>query len=184
MSGVKRLFFGLLPPAGVRKQLVALQEQWVRRGSRHHPHDLHMTLVFIGMSERQTCLETIASQIQLPPFELLIDTIDYWRRPKVLLAGASRVPGALGQLVATLNAGARECDFTPESREYRPHVTLSRRSVPVERREIEPIHWPVDAFRLFWSRDGIGTPRYQTLATWKLVGTQLPDTGHPRQGSC
>jgi RNA 2',3'-cyclic 3'-phosphodiesterase len=183
LSRVKRLFFGLLPPAEVRQQLVALQQQWVRRGTRHHPRDLHMTLVFIGMSERQECLETFASQLRLPPFELVIDTIDYWRRPKVLLAGSSQVPEPLERLVAALNAGADDCEFKPESREYRPHVTLSRRSAPVGKQAVEPIVWPVDSFRLFWSRDGIGTPRYQTLATWKLVDIPVPDADHRQPGS-
>ena len=155
----------------------------MRRGSRHHPLDLHMTLVFIGMSDRQACLETMASQISLPPFDIRIDTIDYWRRPKVLLAGASDVPGALTALVSALNEGALACDFTPETRHYRPHVTLSRRSRPVETETIEPVEWHVDEFRLAWSRDGIGTPRYQTVATWKLAGTASPDTGHRQQGS-
>jgi 2'-5' RNA ligase len=142
----------------------------VRRGNRHHAFDLHMTLVFIGMSDQQACLETMASQICLPPFDIRIDTIDYWRRPKVLLAGASEVPGALSALVSALNEGALVCDFTPETRSYRPHVTLSRRSMPVETETIDPVEWHVDEFRLAWSRDGIGTPRYQTVAQWKLVG--------------
>jgi 2'-5' RNA ligase len=139
-----------------------------------------MTLVFIGMSDRQACLETIASMIELPPFDIRIDTIDYWRRPKVLLAGASRVPGALEALVTALNEGASGCDFNPETRSYRPHVTLSRRSVPVETRQIEPVDWHVDEFRLVWSRDGIGTPRYQTVAQWKLAGEPVADSGQTR----
>ena len=142
----------------------------MRRGSRHHPFDLHMTLVFIGMSDRQACLETMASRICLPPFDIQIDTIDYWRRPKVLLAGASEVSAPLTALVSALNEGAAACDFTPETRPYRPHVTLSRRSLPIETETIEPVKWHVDEFRLAWSRDGIGTPRYQTVARWKLVG--------------
>jgi 2'-5' RNA ligase len=155
---------------------VTLQETWVRKGSRHHPFDLHMTLVFIGMSDKQVCLETMASQISLPPFDIRIDTIDYWRRPKVLLAGASEVPGALAALVSALNEGAQACDFTPETRPYRPHVTLSRRSRPVDTETIEPVEWHVDEFRLAWSRDGVGTPRYQTLASWKLAGAMDGET--------
>ena len=155
---------------------MALQETWVRRGSQHHPFDLHMTLVFIGMSDRQVCLETMASRICLPPFDIRIDTIDFWRRPKVLLAGASEVPGTLTALVSALNEGAQTCDFTPETRPYRPHVTLSRRSTPVETQTIEPEEWHVDEFRLAWSRDGIGAPRYQTVAQWKLVGEVAGDT--------
>ena len=139
-----------------------------------------MTLVFIGMSDRQACLETMASMIELPPFDIRIDTIDYWRRPRVLLAGASRVPGALEALVTELNEGASGCDFTPETRPYRPHVTLSRRSVPVETLQIEPVDWHVDEFRLVWSRDGIGTPRYQTVAQWKLAGEPVADSGQTR----
>ena len=128
-----------------------------------------MTLVFIGMSDRMVCLETMASEIRLPSFAIRIDTIDYWRRPKVLLAGASQVPDSLSTLVTVLNEGARACDFTPEARSYRPHVTLSRRSMPVETLQIEPIDWHVDEFCLVWSRDGVGTPRYQTVARWKLA---------------
>jgi 2'-5' RNA ligase len=87
----------------------------------------------------------------------------------VLLAGASQVPDSLSTLVTVLNEGARACDFTPEARSYRPHVTLSRRSMPVETLQIEPIDWHVDEFCLVWSRDGVGTPRYQTVARWKLA---------------
>ena len=136
-----------------------------------------MTLLFIGMSDRMACLEPIASEIRLQPFAIRIDTIDYWRRPKVLLAGASQVPESLSTLVTALNEGARSCDFTPETRPYRPHVTLSRRSMPVETLRIEPIDWHVDEFCLAWSRDGIGTPRYQSVARWKLAVERGDDAG-------
>lgn len=136
-----------------------------------------MTLVFIGMSDRMVCLETMASEIRLPSFAIRIDTIDYWRRPKVLLAGASQLPDSLSTLVTVLNEGARACDFTPETRPYRPHVTLSRRSMPVETLQIEPIDWHVDEFFLVWSRDGVGTPRYQTVARWKLAAETDDNAG-------
>jgi len=125
-----------------------------------------MTLVFIGMSDRQACLETAASLVALPPFELVLDTIDFWRRPKILLAGSTSTPPPLLDLVMALNRQTEQCGFTPDTRPYKPHVTLSRRSMPVEQATIPPISWPVDEFRLYWSRDGIGTPRYQTLGQW------------------
>lgn len=170
MPESKRLFFGLLPPEPVREQFVALQQQFASNGSLHDPRDLHMTLVFIGMSNKQVCLETAASMISSPPFEIVIDSIDYWRKPRILLAGASTTPQPLADLVSVLNRRAAECDFTPERRAYLPHITLSRRSKAVARTAIEPIVWPVDAFRLFRSQDGIGKPRYRTLDEWALTG--------------
>jgi hypothetical protein len=49
--------------------------------------------------------------------------------------------------------------------------------MPVESLRIEPIDWHVDEFCLVWSRDGIGTPRYQSIARWKLAVETARDRG-------
>lgn len=172
MAGKRRLFFALWPDESVRRELVRVQSSLPRHGGReNHPNDLHVTLVFLGAveSERQACVEAVASGIQSRPFDLLIDQVDYWSRPRIPWCGPSEIPGPLSALVADLKEGLRRCEFEPETRPYAPHVTLARKARPIAPFPLEKsMAWPVREFVLAESNPNASQPVYSVLRRWAL----------------
>jgi RNA 2',3'-cyclic 3'-phosphodiesterase len=168
-----RYFFALWPEESVREGLMALARRTARRGSVHHPADLHMTLVFLGQisDDQLPGIEAVADAIRGKAFTLQIDGLGYWSRPRILWAAPRQTPEPLSQLVFDLQNGLKACGFEPEKRRYQPHVTLYRKAPPAEAKAIEPaIEWPVTSFVLAVSGGSEpGEPRYRVLQRWSLA---------------
>jgi 2'-5' RNA ligase len=138
-----------------------------------HPQDLHITLQFLGpvAPAQQACIAEAARSISAEPFELEIDRIDFWARPRIAWAGPEEVPRPLRRLVKALGRNLQKCGFEPEKRPYKPHVTLLRKTTPVATMKLtEPIHWPVDHFVLVESQPNGDPPHYRPIEGWALVG--------------
>jgi len=170
----ERLFFALWPDPGVRRQLAQLARRHRRPGGReHHPEDLHLTLAFLGplTPEQAACARQAAGRIHSDPFELTLDRLGYWPRPRVLWCGPSHSPAALKGLVSGLwgELGAA-CGLVPETRPYKPHVTLVRKQRQPAAGPLQPsIEWSAREFVLATSGGGPPRgPRYRVLARWPL----------------
>ena len=167
-----RLFFGFWPDQQVRNRLRGLAEDLSPDGGRvQHPEDLHITLIFLGSvdDDQRPCIEAAAASVSSPSFELTLDHIDYWRRPRILCCGASETPEVLARLVADLQTAMRDCGFKSEKRPYRPHVTLVRKARSGTTYALDPpLRWPVREFALVASHQVAKPPRYQVLKTWIL----------------
>jgi 2'-5' RNA ligase len=128
----RRLFFALWPDDRQRDRLrdhispVAklVEGQHIYRGS------WHVTTAFIGDFEERLIpdLEARAAGIQVEPFRLRFDRVEFWPRPRVACLVAATVPIELEQLVASLNRVLAEFDVPVEDRTYRPHITVVRRA--------------------------------------------------------
>jgi RNA 2',3'-cyclic 3'-phosphodiesterase len=168
----RRLFFALRPDAGVRASLAQLQRAYCQRGARvPEAANLHLTLAFLGMVDEERCEQAClaASALEGRGFTLEIDTLGYWRRPRILWCAPSHVPQALNLLVEQLWFGLVGCGFEAEQRPYRPHVTLLRKATAVGRRKLaEPITWTAAHFELMWSRSVANRLHYETLQRWRL----------------
>jgi 2'-5' RNA ligase len=170
----QRLFFALWPEPKVCHELVGLVKQFEK--PMGHPllaQDLHITLVFLGevKSAQISCIEQVAEVIDIPVFDLWIDRIGYWARPKIMWAAPKTVGPYLMKLVAVVNERLFKCGFKPEQRPYRPHVTLLRKTppiIPVPRDCDINIHWPVDRFVLAASAKEKEGRRYRILQHWHL----------------
>jgi 2'-5' RNA ligase len=141
-------------------------------GRLGHPLDWHVTLVFLGqVGEGQLpCIEEVAAGVSSDAFRMRIDQVGYWKRPRILWCGPSRVPETLLRLVSGLQQGLRQCGFKPESRPYAPHITLARKARPVADYVLQPpVHWEVREFVLAGSHGGARPPRYQVLKRWQLA---------------
>ncbi len=107
--------------------------------------------------------------MRTPPFSLLIDSVGYWRRPRLLWSGPSQVPAELEGLVCVLWNELKDCGFKPETRTFRPHVTLARKAGAVTAFELEKgIAWDVREFSLITSDSGKNAPRYRVLKKWPM----------------
>lgn len=171
----RRLFFALWPGADVRAQLVEhlgglrLRARWVPRSN------LHLTLVFLGSCDARVLAraKAAAERVDFPPFELTLDRLGYFWRPRVLWAGPVNTPPELVALAADLRdaldaEGVMPADAT---RAFRAHVTVARKAAPPPAGAALPaIRWPVRRFALMESLGGPNGVAYDVLAAWAARG--------------
>ncbi len=172
MSEDLRLFFALWPSEETRQRLLEVQRQLPKGAGRPtHAEDLHVTLVFLGQVEEQRldCVRSVADGIRSEPFEMIIDRLEHWRRPRIRWCGPSSKPLALDRLVQDLEAGLQACHFEPEKRAYTPHVTLMRKAEPAPAEVLKkPIFWRADEFALVSTESPGVLPRYRVIHRWGM----------------
>lgn len=170
-ASAERLFFALWPPRPVREALVSVRSALPEPAGRpNHPLDLHLTLVFVGAVKptARACVETAGDDVEVPAFELALDRLGDWPKPRIRWAAPSSVPEPLLALVNQLETRLADCGLAPEKRPYRPHVTLARKAGPLPPSAPEALPaWPVREFVLAASRAG-RTPSYEVLKRWAL----------------
>ncbi len=166
-----RLFVGLELPEMVRVRLALIGgplpgAKWIP------PEDMHLTLRFVGDIDNRQADDLVGflDDIRLTAFELAIRDLGAFggNEPRIIWAGADAGP-ALEQLQRAVERAARLAGLPPETRSFKPHVTLARlrgtRPDVVARflgsrpgLSIEP--FVVDHFALFSSRPRVGGAPY------------------------
>jgi 2'-5' RNA ligase len=164
----KRLFFALWPDNRQRDRLRDVINSVAKtvEGRAVDRRGWHVTLPYIGEFEESRIpeLQELASRIEVEPFRLGFDRLEFWARPKVACLVAATVPTELEQLVASLNRVLREVGVTPEDRTYRPHITVVRnaRTFATERlTQRATTEW--SSFELMESQSGPGGVSYIPL---------------------
>lgn len=166
-----RLFAAILLPELIRSQLSLVSAPLT--GARWmEPEDYHLTLRFFGDIDNPTADELVGflSRIAFSPFEIEIDGLGAFggREPRAIFAAIRPCPG-LDQLQRAVERAARSAGLGPETRTFKPHVTLARlRGTRPEAVARMLGHsgamrcWPfkVEAFDLLSSRPGSGGPPY------------------------
>ncbi|MGO4107806.1 RNA 2',3'-cyclic phosphodiesterase [Paenibacillus sp. YAF4_2] len=133
-----RIFTAISIPANITGQIVSHLPEW--RGQLKFqrwvdPHDLHITLHFIGDTSISTipdikqAMTEAVSESNVFPLELSnLDIFGRKDQPSVLWLGLKEIPKSLLQLHNKLGQSLHSAiGFTPETRPYRPHVTLARK---------------------------------------------------------
>jgi 2'-5' RNA ligase len=151
-----RLFFALWPGEDVRDQLLKASGsvQLSKRGRCMRKENLHMTLHFIGNTDvnNSSCLQEVAEKVVSQPFTLQLDQVGQFKRAGIVWLGCSSTPSGLYKLHHQLGQIISTCNFQPEKRHYRPHVTLYRKAILAETvPEVSAIHWQVNGFSLISS---------------------------------
>jgi RNA 2',3'-cyclic 3'-phosphodiesterase len=192
-----RLFVALAPPSAVLDDLDAACAPFraIREDLRWTSREAwHVTLAFLGevtevsLARLLPRLERAAARHH--PFSLTFAEAGAFpaaHRANVLWTGLSGDRRALGELAASVTAGARRAGAVPpdSSRKYRPHLTLARCRAPADVRDIVASldgyrGQPWTAEEIFLIRSRLNErPRYETLGTWKLSARARP---RPRPG--
>lgn len=164
----KRLFFALWPDHRQRDRLreVITSVAKTVEGRAVDRRNWHVTLAFIGAfpENRVPYLLERAAEIQVEPFRLNFDRLEYWPRPRVASLSAATVPVELQTLVDSLNDVMLDLGLKPEDRTYRPHITVARnaRAFTTERiAQRTIIDW--SGFELVESISGPGGVSYVPL---------------------
>ena len=122
-----RLFIAVSLSPPVREALLAAQRELRRqgRGAFPSPENLHLTLAFLGETDRPAQAEAALNAVSGRPFSLAVGGPpghfgDLW------WAGI-QADKALEDLALSLQADLRARGFAVEDRPFRPHITLVRR---------------------------------------------------------
>ena len=170
----RRLFFALWPTGAVRDAVDHFSRHAIRKRAKRVPaRNLHITLAFAGSVTAgvRDCLESGAEQIQAEPFDLRIDTVGYWPRPRIIWAGSGQSPRAAWGLVKSLRELFLVCDLQPEARAWQPHITLARKAGQgLEIKQMGPVDWSISDFCLVESVTEESGASYRILRRWPLVG--------------
>ena len=168
-----RLFFALWPGDPLRQalaeRLAALAAAGTGRAQR--PDQLHLTLEFLGSvpTDRLPVIREAAAEVRAEPFEVVLDALEYWRRPQVLCLVARGVPPALAGLVQALRTELEARGFDTERRPYRAHLTLARKvDRPPDPSPTDPVRWPATDFVLVESITERSGSVYRPLPAWPL----------------
>jgi 2'-5' RNA ligase len=146
-----RLFFALWPDEGVRTALDKSAGKLLgKRVKRVVASNLHITLAFAGSVSGtvHTCLETAAGGIHVPCFELCINRVEHWQKPRILWAGPTHIPVELWSLAGALRQALEDCGL--------------------EAVGFPPFHWSISHFSLVESVTDPAGVRYRVLRSWAL----------------
>ncbi|MDX2458021.1 MAG: RNA 2',3'-cyclic phosphodiesterase [Gammaproteobacteria bacterium] len=172
----RRLFFALWPDDGVRADLAQAATYLLGKRIKRVPAaNLHLTLAFAGAvtAPVRDCLEAAAGNIHCPAFELCIDYVGHWSRPRIFWMGPTHTPPALWSLAGLLQTALEDCGLQPETRPYQPHITLARKISTANviqhgTTQINPVHWSIRRFCLLESVTGPRAASYHCVASWVL----------------
>lgn len=174
-----RLFYALWPGAALRQRLAKAAESAVRRsgGRPVPPGHYHLTLAFLGSvpGANLASLIELGGRVRGEPVKVVFDRIDYWPRPKVLVALATEDPAAGLALVQSLWERLQPHGYEREARPWRPHLTLARQirerpadGLALETADGKPLAAEFTDFALVESASAPRGVRYRAIAEWPL----------------
>lgn len=128
-----RLFTAILPDPGFRGVLEDLSKAFAvnaLKGNFTRPENIHLTLVFIGETERVGDIKRALDCLSAAPFDMALAGAGYFKRGDGLIcwAGLEETP-ALTELHAQTRFALAKAAIVTENRAFKPHITLGRRVV-------------------------------------------------------
>jgi len=174
-----RLFSAIEIPRSIAERLTMLRSglsgaRWI------DPENYHLTLRFIGDVDGATARDftTALGAIDVPPFELRLNGLGSFggNKPRAIFADLAP-SAALETLQRAHERAAREAGLPPESRNFKPHVTLARLrgaradavAAYLERQGgVEAESFTVNRFVVYSSRNSVGGGPYVIEAAYDL----------------
>lgn len=181
-----RLFTGIEIPAEQREELARIQRP-LPGGKWIEPENLHLTLRFAGDIDNARAAEFAdrLAAITLDAFEIRLAGLGAFggNEPRSIWAGVEASP-ELEALARANERAARAAGLPPETRAFKPHVTLARVKF-ASADEIAKLLGRIGAFRtqpffvgrfvLFSSRPKLGGGPYVVEAAFPLRGGEFAD---------
>jgi RNA 2',3'-cyclic 3'-phosphodiesterase len=180
-AAMLRLFFALVPNAGVRGSLSALAGDVAHAAAGRPPHEenLHVTVAFLG----DVPADGVPSVLEIgaraaansEPFALVLNHLGMFRGSGIAWAAAQLIPPPLQRMFEALQEGLRASGLRVERRAFHPHVTLARHCTrSLTSVTMAPVTWPVSSLVLMASTTLPEGPRYAEIGSWGLapVGEQ------------
>ncbi len=176
----ERLFIGVPLTPDARQ---GLQKVLPRNlpGKLVPPENWHFTLRFLGptvASVREEIVTRLNAARCGKQFTIRFAELGAFplpRRARILWVGVDEGAERLIQLAAIAEASARASGFEAETKEFKPHLTLSRIEPPVSVKTLVSsnikvgLRMPVTAMVLYRSRLGGGPARYEEIERFELT---------------
>jgi RNA 2',3'-cyclic 3'-phosphodiesterase len=164
-----RLFFALWPDvdAATRLARVAAPLNLKIPGRLVDAKNYHVTLAFIGdvAESSLAVLQQVGGSLQAPRCTIVLDSLEFWPRSRVVVASAQETPPGL----LTLWTQLHEATGVPGA-QLRAHVTLARKvAQPPVMQAMSPILWRATRFSLVRSETGGAQSAYTVVDTWPLL---------------
>ena len=166
----------------VAADVAVIETQNAGSGVRRVPTaNFHLTLAFLGsvpLSRVAGAGQVAAQCVQTwhpreVPIEVVLDGIEHWRKPQVLVATASVTPPAATALAEALTQSLIDAGFNPDPKPFRVHATVARKVRRVIRKpRIEPVRWRFESLHLIASTTGPEGSVYTPVAEWGLLQDQ------------
>jgi 2'-5' RNA ligase len=147
------------------------------------PHQLHLTLVFIGEVDEARVIEiesAAAAPLPIAPFDVLFGECGVFPprgAPRVLWIGVARGATELTELHRLVCSRVERAGLPRERRPFRPHLTIGRwrdGAPPLDRRVLPTAPWSisqhVDSIALFRSRLLPSGAEHSVIARTSLTG--------------
>ena len=173
---MQRLFFSLKFSAGQQQQLLPYQQQALKLcpdAKAVDSDNLHLTLFFLGQvdKEQRQRLINCAAQINTPAFQLTLDHLGCFAKPKIVYLAPSECPDALLQLQQQVAQCCKAEGFSNIHDKYRPHITLARHAVcdAAFQQTVAPITLNISEFALYQSAQFDGRLQYRPLQQFLLL---------------
>jgi RNA 2',3'-cyclic 3'-phosphodiesterase len=177
----RRLFFALWPDDVQRRELVRVTQDTVKSANGHPVpvENYHLTLAFLGavaddaMASVRTAAENVSaaclSNSESAVLEVTLDQINFWHKPQILCATASRESPLAIELAETLKRHLINAGFAPDLKTFRAHVTLARKVARVKvAPHVESVRIAFRDFSLVESRSGPAGSIYSVIDSWPL----------------
>lgn len=151
------------------------------------PENWHITLRFLGMAsqaQRHRVMAELDRHLMVEPFWLRIDGLGAFpreSRASALWAGVAGDTDSLAAVAEACETAAQRAGFEPQTRPFRPHVTLSRIRPAVDVRALvdrapdASVSLRVAEVTLYRSLLGSGPARYEALEARALHQPGLGD---------
>ena len=165
---MKRLFFALWPDPNSRSACADICRQLSSHGKPIPAANLHITLLFLGNTtpEQQTALILSAANLKNIPTRLILDTLEFWPKPKILSLTPSTTSTELLRLHEALRCIAIQNGIATENRPYRPHVTLIKKARYKPETTVGKVIWKSQGFCLAESVLTQTGVEYRILERW------------------
>jgi 2'-5' RNA ligase len=169
-----RLFFALVPDAGVRRQVAEIQARLDVGGRAVSPSNLHVTLAFLGMQEAAVIpqVRAVAEGQAFEPCRVVLDRLGQFGQGSVLWLGASDIPAALQAFQHSLATALTAAGIGHDPKPWQLHLTLYRRlrkPVPILDSGLDPvaIEWDLSGFELIESVGAKNGVVYHSIGHWQ-----------------
>jgi len=167
-----RLFFALVPDAGVRRRVAEFQRDLGELGRAVPPANFHVTLAFLGLQPAAVIPRAceVAAGLRMPVCTVRLDRIGAFGRAGVLWLGASEIPDPLRCFQQQLMDGLQAAAIGHDPKPWTLHLTLYRRlRIPPPTLAPESIEWRLAGFDLVESAAARRGVEYRSIGHWKAA---------------